>query len=68
MMDVSSKSVSFESTSGHLGRSLQLMRIDNRIGPKQLIVVTQDKNSDLSNVWARTARFINFIKDDGLLF
>ena len=29
-----------------MGRSLQLTRIDNRIGPKQLIVVTEGKNGD----------------------
>lgn len=46
MIDVMRHSVSFESTSSHLGRSLTLRRQDNRIGPKQLIVIVEEISKD----------------------
>ena len=49
MIDVMRHSVNFESTSGHLGRSLLLRRQDNRIGPKQLIVIVEETSKDKPN-------------------
>ena len=46
IIDAVNKDVALEQTSCNLGKSLRLKRQDNRIGPKQLIVVI--KNPDVS--------------------
>lgn len=45
LIDAIESEVALESTSCNLGRSLKLKRQDNRIGRKQIIVITQDKKS-----------------------
>lgn len=77
IIDVKSK-VNFESTSGHLGRNLTMMRQDNRVGPKMLIVVTEclyDKEGKLKldqdfKPKAKTQHLIDFFtdKENGLGF
>lgn len=42
LIDAIESEVALESTSCNLGRSLKLKRQDNRIGRKQIIVITQD--------------------------
>ena len=39
-IDSIKEEVNFESTSSNLGRTLQLLRQDNRVGTKHLIVLT----------------------------
>lgn len=74
MMDVTSESVNFESTSGHLGRSLRLMRQDNRVGPKQLIVITEDDKGTKEAAKVKTKLLVEFFKssldflDDEILY
>lgn len=61
MIDLDKDSVNFESTSGNLGRSLKMMRQDNRIGPKQIIVITEDDDLKLTK---KTESLVNFFKNE----
>jgi hypothetical protein len=42
ILDAVSKEVALEQTSCNLGKSLRLKRQDNRIGPKQMVVIIQN--------------------------
>ena len=58
-IDSIKEKVNFESTSCNIGRNLKMMRQDNRVGPKHLIVITEAENLIFSR---KTQILVNFFK------